>query len=101
MIKNKTAQMIYQTVYCTIGLIGVIASFGIFDDISNIRWDFYVHFTNISNYFCIGVMVTALIETIKKKDDDYFGGCCIGADCDHSLLVCSFHQSGCQHLCFL
>ena len=75
MIKNKTAQMIYQTVYCTIGLIGVIASFGIFDDISNIRWDFYVHFTNISNYFCIGVMITALIETIKKKADNYVSAC--------------------------
>ena len=75
MIKNKTAQMIYQTVYCTIGLIGVIASFGIFDDISNIRWDFYVHFTNISNYFCIGVMITALIETIKKKEDNYVSAC--------------------------
>ena len=36
-----------------------------------IRWDFYVHFTNISNFFCIGVMVTALIQTIKKKEDSY------------------------------
>lgn len=75
MIKNRTVQLIYQTIYCTIGLIGTIASFGIFDDITNFRWDFYVHFTNISNFFCIGVMVTALIQTIKKKEDSYVSAC--------------------------
>ena len=36
-----------------------------------IRWDFYVHFTNISNFLCIGVMVTALIQTVRKKEDSY------------------------------
>lgn len=71
MIKNRTAQLIYQTIYCTLGLVGIIASLGIFDDISNVRWDFYVHFTNISNYFCIAVMLTALIQTAKKKEDNY------------------------------
>ena len=71
MIKNRTAQLIYQTVYCTLGLVGCIASFGIYDDISNIRWDFYVHFTNISNFLCIGVMLAALIQTVKKKEDGY------------------------------
>ena len=71
MIKNRTAQLIYQTIYCTLGLVGIIASLGIFDDISTIRWDFYVHFTNISNFFCIGIMLTALIQTIRKKEDSY------------------------------
>lgn len=71
MIKNRTAQLIYQTVYCTLGFVGIIASFGIFDDISMIRWDFYVHFTNLSNYFCIGVMLAALIQTVRKKEDSY------------------------------
>ena len=36
-----------------------------------IRWDFYVHFTNISNYLCIGVMLAALIQTARKKEDSY------------------------------
>jgi hypothetical protein len=36
-----------------------------------IRLDFYVHFTNISNYLCIGVMLAELIQTAKKKDDGY------------------------------
>ena len=69
MIKNRTAQLIYQTIYCTLGLVGIIASFGIFDNINMIRWDFYVHFTNISNFFCFGVMLTELIQTAKKKED--------------------------------
>ena len=71
MIKNRTAQLIFQTVYCTLGLVGCVASLGIFDNIQLIRWDFYVHFTNISNFLCIGVMVASLIQTAKKKEDGY------------------------------
>ena len=71
MIKNRTAQLIYQTIYCTLGLVGCIASLGIFDNISTIRWDFYVHFTNISNFLCIGVMLAGLIQTAKKKENSY------------------------------
>ena len=71
MIKNRTTQLIFQTIYCTLGLVGCIACLGIFDNIKMIRWDFYVHFTNISNYLCIGVMVAALVQTIRKKEDSY------------------------------
>ena len=71
MIKNRTAQLIFQTVYCTLGVVGCIAALGIFDNINQIRWDFYVHFTNISNYLCLGVMFASLIQTVKKKDDSY------------------------------
>lgn len=71
MIKNRTAQLIFYTIYCTLGLVGCVATLGIFDNIHMIRWDFYVHFTNISNFLCIGVMLAALIETAKKKEDSY------------------------------
>ena len=71
MIKNRTAHLIYQTIYCTLGLVGTLASLGIFDNIKAVRWDFYVHFTNISNFLCIGVMLAALIATVKKKGDSY------------------------------
>lgn len=71
MIKNRTAQLIFQTVYLTLGLVGLIASLGIFDNINMIRWDFYVHFTNISNFLCIGVMLAAFIQTAKKKEDSF------------------------------
>ena len=71
MIKNRTTQLIFQTIYCTLGFIGCIACLGIFDNINMIRWDFYVHFTNISNFLCFGVMLTALIQTAKKKEDSF------------------------------
>ena len=71
MIKNRTAQLIFYTIYCTLGLVGSVASLGIFDNINMIRWDLYVHFTNLSNFLCIGVMLAALIQTAKKKDDSY------------------------------
>ena len=71
MIKNRTVQLIFQTVYCTLGIVGIIASLGIFDDINTIRWDFYVHFTNISNFLCIGIMLASLIQTARRKDDGY------------------------------
>ena len=71
MIKNRTAQLIFQTIYCTLGLVGLVACLGIFDNINMIRWDFYVHFTNLSNFLCIGVMAAELIQTAKKKEDSY------------------------------
>lgn len=71
MIKNRTAQLIFQTFYCTLAFVGCVACLGIFDDINMIRWDFYVHFTNISNFFCFGIMLNALIRTAKKKEDGF------------------------------
>ena len=71
MIKNRTVQLIYQTVYCTLALVGSVACLGIFDDIKLFRWDFYVYFTNLSNFLCFGVMLVALIQTIKRKEDGY------------------------------
>ena len=71
MIKNRIAQLMFQTIYCTLGLVGCVACLGIFDDITMIRWDFYVYFTNLSNFLCIAVMVMGLIQTIRKKEDSY------------------------------
>ena len=71
MIKNRTTQLIFQTIYCTLGFVGCVACLGIFDNINLFRWDFYVYFTNISNFLCLGVMLTALIQTAKKKEDGF------------------------------
>lgn len=71
MIKNRTTQLIFQTIYCTLGLVGTIACLGIFDDINMIRWDFYVYFTNLSNFLCLGIMIAALVQTAKKKEDSF------------------------------
>ena len=71
MIKNRTTQIIFQSFYCAIGLIGIIASLGVFDDIINLRWDFYVHFTNISNYLCFAIVLAELSQSAKKNNDSY------------------------------
>ena len=71
MFKNRTIQLIFQSFFCAIGIIGIIASLGIFDDIQNLRWDFYAHFTNLSNYLCIGIMFAELIQTAKKEANSY------------------------------
>ena len=71
MIKNRTAQLIFYTIYCTLGIVGCIASLGIFDNINLIRWDFYVYFTNISNFLCLGVMFAGLVQTVRKKENSY------------------------------
>ena len=71
MIRNRTAQLIFQSFYVALGLVGIVACLGVFDDVQNLRWDFYVHFTNLSNFLCIGVMLVALIQTARKKEDSY------------------------------
>jgi len=69
MIKNRTVQLMFQTAFCTLGILGIIASFGIFN--YEFKSDFYVHFTNLSNYLCIAIMFVELSETIKKDKNDY------------------------------
>ena len=71
MIKSRTTQIIFQSFYCAIGLIAIVASLGVFDDVKNLRLDFYAHFTNISNYFCIGIVYAELFQTAKKNTDSY------------------------------
>ena len=48
MIKNRTVQLMFQTAFCTLGVLGIIASFGTFN--YEFRSDFYVHFTNKNQY---------------------------------------------------
>lgn len=69
MIKNRTAQLIFQSFYCAIGLIGVVASVGFFE--YKFRTYFFTKFTNLSNYLCVGIMFAELIQTAKKKQDSF------------------------------
>lgn len=71
MIKNRTAQLIFQTIYCTLGFVGIVSCSGVFEDYTSFRWDFSVHFTNISNFLCIGIMFACLVQTAKKKEDSF------------------------------
>ncbi len=69
MIKNRTTQLIFQTTYLAFGFIGILASLGLF--VAKFQYNFYVYFTNLSNYICIGIMLFELIETIKKNKNSY------------------------------
>ena len=69
MIQNRTTQLIFQSFFCAIGVIGTVASLGLFDMVW--RWDFYIHFTNLSNYLCVGIMFAELVQTARKKEDSY------------------------------
>ena len=69
--KNRNAQMIYKSAYCALGILAVLASFGIFENVYMLRWDFYIYFTNLSNYLCLGVMIAELVACVKKNDEGY------------------------------
>ena len=72
MIKNRTTQLIFQTVYCVLAVIGFINSLGYFD--ANFNENFYVYYTNLSNYICLGMMFCILRQTVRhanKKEDGY------------------------------
>ena len=72
MIRNRTTQLVFQSVYCTLAIFGIIGSLGYFD--VKFNTEFYLFYTNLSNYICIGLMFASLIATIKnanKKQDGY------------------------------
>lgn len=65
MIKNKTIQLIFQTIYVILGFLGAVNSLGYFD--AKFNNEFYVYYTNLSNYICLGVMVAIWIRTINES----------------------------------
>ena len=72
MIKNRTTQLVFQTAYCVLAFIGLVNSLGYFDEMFHAN--FYVYYTNLSNYICFGTMLAILVGTIKaanKKEDGY------------------------------
>lgn len=69
MIKNRTSQLVYLSMACAVGAIAILASVGLFD--GAFRWDFYIHFTNLSNYLCFGILIAELISVIKKSENSY------------------------------
>lgn len=67
-VNNKLAHIIYQTIYVVLGFVGILGSFGYFS--AKFNSDFYVYYTNLSNYLCFGMMLTALIISIKNFNKD-------------------------------
>lgn len=72
MIKSRICQLVFQTAYCMLAIVAVAANLGLFK--GEFNSDFYVYYTNLSNYICIGFMFASLVYTIKsanKKEDGY------------------------------
>ena len=69
MIKNRDVQLVYLSMTCAVGIIASLASVGLFNGV--FRWDFYIQFTNLSNYLCLGVLFAELVSVIKKKEDSF------------------------------
>lgn len=72
MIKNRNVQLIFQTIFITLSLFGIIGSLGYFD--KSFNTDFYAYYTNLSNYICMGLIFASFVQTIKKaknKEDGF------------------------------
>ncbi len=67
--KNRTAQLIFQSVYVALAAVACVGSVGFYD--MKFTSDFYIYFTNISNYLCAGIMIGELIQTAGKPSDSY------------------------------
>lgn len=63
MIKSRVTQVVYRSIYVAILTIGVFCSLGLFDKSFNNT--FFVYYTNLSNYICLGIMIAELVFTIK------------------------------------
>lgn len=61
--------MVYQTAYCTLGVIGVVGSFRFFD--MDYFGEVYIYFSNWSNYFCLMIEFVELVNTINTKEKCY------------------------------
>ena len=66
-MKSRTAQLVFQSVFCALALVASIGSTGFYD--MKFTGDFYIYFTNISNYLCFGIMAAELIQTARKSGD--------------------------------
>ena len=66
---SRDAQLIVQSVYCTLALVACIGSVGFYD--MKFTVDFYIYFTNISLYLSAGIMLVELIRTFRKEGNDY------------------------------
>lgn len=72
MIRDNITQLIFRTAFCTLAVVGFLASLGLFE--AQFKPNFYVYFTNLSNYICMFIGFAELAATIKKirENDESF-----------------------------
>ena len=71
MVKNRLTQVIFQVIFCTLSIFGILGSLGYFS--ANYSENWFLYYTNLSNYICMGYMFVALIVTIKKARNNESG----------------------------
>ncbi|MDE6613770.1 MAG: Pr6Pr family membrane protein [Clostridia bacterium] len=64
-------QAIYRIVFCVISALGCVLSLGFFDQVFGsddftISNDFWQYYTNLSNYYCLGIGIAVCAGTVKK-----------------------------------
>lgn len=67
MVNKKAGQLIFETIYLVLGFIGTLGSLGYFD--KSFQSNFFIFYTNISNYLCLGVIIYSFVITIKKTNN--------------------------------
>lgn len=73
MIKNSKIQLIFYIFYLFFAFFGIIQSLGFYN--FKINFDFYIYYTNLSNYICAIVIIINFIhciKNIKNKKNEYF-----------------------------
>ncbi|MBR0218586.1 MAG: Pr6Pr family membrane protein [Clostridia bacterium] len=68
-MKSRTAQLVFQSIFVALALVACVGSVGFYD--MKFTSDFYIYFTNLSNYLCAGIMIAELIQTARKQGDSY------------------------------
>ncbi|MBQ8780534.1 MAG: Pr6Pr family membrane protein [Oscillospiraceae bacterium] len=72
MIRDNVVKLIYRTAFCALAVVGFLASLGLFE--AEFKVNFYVYFTNLSNYICMFIGFAELKRTIKavRENDESF-----------------------------
>ena len=88
---NLYTQMIYRIIFCVISALACVLTLGYFTNVYGtdhftISNDFWLFYTNISNYFCFGVGVATCAATVKKVKSGETRGF---VSCCRTLKFCS------------
>jgi hypothetical protein len=65
-MKKKTAHLCFCTVYCVLGLVGLMLDFKLLSGSPTARP--FVFYTSWSNMLCSGFMLASLLQNIRQKD---------------------------------
>lgn len=62
---HRDFAMVWQTAYCTLGIVALCAALGLFN--YSFQSDFHLYFTGLSNLYCLLIMFVELICTLRNR----------------------------------